>query len=86
MSNSTLYYQWLLRGGIGVSLIGAGLCCTIEVAFMKHAGASFITWFILGTVSLAVVIAGNCLLIDALRFKIKLEAEKNSPKLNSPSA
>jgi hypothetical protein len=53
---------------------------------MKHAGASFITWFILGTLSLGVVIAGNCLLIDALRFKIKLEAEKNSPKLNSPSA
>lgn len=86
MNNSTFYYQWLWRGGIGASLIGAGLCSTSEVAFMKHAGAEFLTWFTLGTISLAVVIAGNCLLIDALKFKIKLEAEKNSPTLNSPSA
>lgn len=74
MGNSKLYFQWLWRGGVGASLIGAGLCCTIEVAFMKHGGASFITWFILGTLSLAVVIAGNCLLIDALRFKIKIRS------------
>lgn len=78
MSNSNLFYQWLWRGGIGASLIGAGLCCTIEVAFMKHAGASFITWFTLGTLSLAVVIAGNCLLIDALRFKIKMDTGNQS--------
>lgn len=78
MSNSNLFYQWLWRGGVGASLIGAGLCCTIEVAFMKHAGASFITWFTLGTLSLAVVIAGNCLLIDALRFKIKMDTGNQS--------
>lgn len=78
MSNSNLFYQWLWRGGVGASLIGAGLCCTIEVAFMKHAGASFITWFTLGTLSLAVVIADNCLLIDALRFKIKMDTGNQS--------
>lgn len=78
MNKSNLFNQWLWRGGIGASLIGAGLCCTIEVAFMKHAGAEFLTWFTLGTSSLAVVIAGNCLLIDALRFKIKLDREKQN--------
>lgn len=78
MNKSNLFNQWLWRGGIGASLIGAGLCCTIEVAFMKHGGAAFVTWFTLGTSSLAVVIAGNCVLIDALRFKIKLDRENQN--------
>ena len=74
----SIFNQWLWRGGLGASLIGAGLCATIEVAFMKHGGAEFVTWFTLGTISLAVVIAGNCVLIDALRFKIKLEETKSN--------
>ncbi len=77
MTHSRLFYQWLLRGGLGASLIGAGVCCTIEVAFAKHAGADFMKWFTLGTLSLAILIAGVCLLIDALRFKIKMEQAEN---------
>jgi hypothetical protein len=76
MKQSRVFYQWLLRGGVGASLIGAGVCCTIEVAFAKHAGAEFISWFVLGTLSLAILIAGVCLLIDALRFKIKMDEMK----------
>lgn len=73
MTRKRLFYQWLLRGGIGASLIGAGICCTIEVAFAKHAGAEFFHWFTLGTLSLAILVAGVCVMIDALRFKIKME-------------
>jgi hypothetical protein len=73
--------QWILRGGAGASLFGMGLCMTIEAAFDRFKGAAFSDWFYFGTLSLIVTIAGLCLLIDSLRFKIKLDKIKKQSLL-----
>lgn len=65
------FYKWLLLGGGGAVLFGAGLCATIEVAFMRYEGAPFWTWFALGTLSLCFVVAGLACMIDSVRWKIK---------------
>lgn len=52
-------------------MFGAGLCATIEVAFMRYEGAPFWTWFALGTLSLCFVVAGLACMIDSVRWKIK---------------
>jgi hypothetical protein len=70
------WQQWMLRGGAGACLVGMGLCMTIESAFYRFNGAAFFNWFFFGTFSLIVTIAGICLLIDSLRFKIKLDKIK----------
>jgi hypothetical protein len=67
------WLQWMFRGGAGACLVGTGLCMTIEAAFYRFSGATFSNWFLFGTFSLIVTIAGVCLLIDSLRFKIKLD-------------
>lgn len=66
------FYPWLLRGGSGAILFGTGICATIEVAFMRYDGAPFLNWFILGTISLALMVAGISLIADSVRFKIKM--------------
>lgn len=68
--------RWLLQGGLGLSLLGFGLCFVIEVAFLKHEGASFWIWVGLGALALVIFNLGAALAIDALKFKIKMEAIK----------
>ena len=65
--------QWLLRGGLGAALTGFGICAIVECGFLKHDGAPVIQWAGFGTLSLIVFIAGICLLIDAVRFRIKMD-------------
>lgn len=66
------FYPWLIRGGSGAVLFGSGICATIEVAFLRHDGVAFIKWFVLGTISLAFMVAGISLIADSVRFKIKM--------------
>lgn len=68
--------QHLIRGGIGASILGFGWCALIESGFLKHNGAETLVWVGAGTASLVVSMAGLCILIDALRFRIKMEQEK----------
>lgn len=68
-----LKQQWLVRGGIGASLTGFGICAIVECGFLKHEGALALQWVGLGTLSLIFFIAGICLLIDAVRFRIKMD-------------
>ena len=68
------FYRWLILGGLGAVLFGAGLSATIEVAFMRYEGAPFWTWFLLGTLSLCFVVAGLACMIDSLRWKIKMNS------------
>lgn len=65
--------QWLLRGGAGASLAGLGLCVTIEAGFMKHGDAMWYEWVLIGTVGLALFMSGISLLIDAVRYRIKMD-------------
>jgi len=62
-----------MRGGLGASLTGFGVCCIVESGFLKHNGASLAQWVGLGTLSLIIFNAGICLLIDAVRFRIKMD-------------
>jgi hypothetical protein len=68
------FYRWLILGGLGAVLFGAGLCATIEVAFMRYEGAPFWTWFLLGTLALCFVVAGLACMIDSVRWKIKMNS------------
>lgn len=75
MNQSKDYYkrQWLLRGGFGATLTGFGLCAVVECGFLKHDGLDLWAWVGLGTLSLIAFNAGICLLIDAVRFRIKMD-------------
>ncbi|MFN5168306.1 MAG: hypothetical protein ACK5DD_01665 [Cyclobacteriaceae bacterium] len=68
------FYRWLILGGLGAVLFGAGLSATIEVAFMRYEGAPFWTWFLFGTLSLCFVVAGLACMIDSVRWKIKMNS------------
>lgn len=65
--------QWLLRGGSGASLAGFGLCVTLEAGFMKHGAAMWYEWVLTGTLGLVLFMVGISLLIDAVRFRIKMD-------------
>lgn len=78
--NNKYRMQWLLRGGFGAVLFGSGLSATIEVAFMRYEGAPFWKWFLLGTLSLAILITGLNFIVDAVRFKIKMREVDNFPR------
>lgn len=65
MNNAQLKRKWLLLGGIGASLFGFGICCTVESGFLKHGGAPIWKWVLFGTISLVVLISGLVLLIKA---------------------
>jgi len=73
MNKRYLKKQWLLRGGLGASLTGLGVCAVVESSFFKYDGVVWYQWAGLGTLSLIVFVSGICLLIDAVRFRIKLD-------------
>lgn len=72
-TKSTLKKKWLLSGGLGAVGFGSGLSAVIEVAFMRYEGAPFLKWFALGTLSLAVMITGLNFIVNAVRYKIKMD-------------
>lgn len=71
--NHGLRKKWLIQGGVGASLFGLGLCCTIESAFLKHADAVWYYWLSAGTISLVVTILGLVLLIKAGNLENQLK-------------
>lgn len=62
-----------MRGGTGAALIGGGISYVTSVSIMRFQGAEFWQWFLEGTLALVILVAGNCLLIDAVRFRIKMD-------------
>lgn len=75
------YFKWLVFGGLGLALTGAGLCFAIEAAFIKHQqeGSS---WIWLGTGALIVFNSGLGLIGEAnyCRFKYFLEKREGKNK------
>ncbi len=67
--------KWFIRGGLGAALFGLGLCCLLESAFLKHGHSEVWLWAVAGTISLVITISGLSLLIDSLRFKLKMEKD-----------
>jgi hypothetical protein len=61
--------QYWLRGGLGSTLIGAGLSTSIEAGFWKHdATKHILLWIGLGTLGLVVFIAGLALFVNAAGY------------------
>ncbi|MFT7238374.1 MAG: hypothetical protein ACI93L_002463 [Cyclobacteriaceae bacterium] len=67
--------QWLLRGGSGAALTGFGISYITSVTILKYEGATFWNWFSQGTLALILFIAGLCLMIDAVRFRIRMDQD-----------
>lgn len=76
MKKSKDKLQWFVRGAIGCSLIGFGLCATIESAFLKHQAPENTLWILYGTISLIIFMSGINILISALPYA------KNSKRKN----
>ena len=66
--------RWLVQAVLGLLCTGAGLSMAIDAGLIKLQQGN---WFWYGTFSLLVFQAGLCLLIDALRYKIKIDDENN---------
>ena len=66
--------RWLLQAVLGLLCTGAGLSMAIDAGLIKLQQGN---WFWYGTFSLLVFQAGLCLMIDSLRYKIKIDDENN---------
>jgi hypothetical protein len=79
-----LKYRWLLQGGIGAVILGAGLSLLTEASFMRFTGASFWKWFLWGTVALSLVMIALAIFTDSLRFRLALlKAKKKKMEAGS---
>ena len=54
-----------MKGGVGATLFGFGVCCVVESGFLKHDGAPKLLWIAAGTLSLIIMIVGLIMLIKA---------------------
>ncbi len=66
--------RWLLQAVAGLLCTGAGLSMAIDAGLNKLQNGN---WFWYGTFALVVFQAGLCLMIDSLRYKIKIDDEEN---------
>ncbi len=66
--------RWLLQAVLGLLCTGAGLSMAIDAGLIKLQQGN---WFWYGTFSLLVFQAGLCLMIDSLRYKIKIDDENS---------
>lgn len=71
MEKKKHYQKWLLYAPLGLVLVGAGVCFTIESTFLKHNGASPLEWVMAGTGSLIILNAGLCFFGEAVVCRIK---------------
>lgn len=56
--------RWLWSGGLGSILFGSGISLAIEASHWKHAEAELWLWAGAGTLGIALMIAGICVLIS----------------------
>jgi len=73
------YTKWLVFGGLGLALTGAGLCFAIEAAFIKH-GETGNDWIWLGTGALIVFNSGLGVIGEANFCRTKYWIERRSLK------
>lgn len=74
------FRRWFWYAPLGLSLFAFGLCLAIEIAFMKHNGAAFWTWFSWGTLALIITNAGLSFLVDAGQNKVFYDLEMKKQK------
>lgn len=73
MGKKKLKRRWLLTGGFGAVLVGAGISCAIESGFFKNDGGPMLQWVLAGTGSLSLIILGVVLLIKAAFIEQRLK-------------
>ena len=71
------HLKWLLLGGLGLALTGAGLCFAIEAGFVKHQEEGD-SWIWLGTGALIVFNSGLGVIGEANFARLKSWGEKNA--------
>lgn len=64
--------KWFLLGGLGILLIGIGLCMVIDSAFLKHEKPESNVWIYYGFCSLVVFNGGICIFGEAVITRVKL--------------
>jgi len=70
MESMNNYWKWLILGGLGLALTGAGLCFAIEAAFIKHQGTGN-DWIWYGTGALIVFNSGLGIIGEANFSRVK---------------
>lgn len=55
--------RWLLYGALGSILLGSGVSLAIEASHWKHDGDDLWLWAGAGTIGIALMVAGICVLI-----------------------
>jgi hypothetical protein len=72
----SLTTNYWIAGGIGCSLLGAGISVLIEAGFAKHAvDAQWQSWFWMGLLGLIVFNSGIGFIGTAIQYQIKLRQE-----------
>ena len=72
----SLKTKWLFSAVSGILLIGYGLASFSEASHLKHTGESFTRWFLYGTYSLVVLMAGLSIFGQSIVFKAKMDIKK----------
>ena len=72
--------KWLVYAGVGITLIGFGLCASVELAFQKHSHPNDFSWILWGTLSLSVLMSGLCFFGEAVALRaLILQIDKKLP-------
>lgn len=69
------YKKWRFQAVLGLILICAGLCCTLEASDQKHNDAPTLLWVAYGTVSLAIFCLGLSVFGNAILERVRYEKE-----------
>lgn len=72
------FYKWRFFAPLGLSLIGLGLSVLGYSIELKSENAPFFSWFIWGTFSLITVNAGIAVFGDAVKHRVKYEADNET--------
>ncbi len=67
--------NWLLQGGTGLALVGAGYCVAWEAGHAKHARPDTLGWVGKGTLGLVILNAGLSIFGNAILERVRYEAK-----------
>jgi len=71
------YRRWIIKAPLGLSLIGFGICLTLDAAFQKYNGADTWSWILYGTLALIVLNSGVSIFGDAVKHRVHLDIAQN---------
>jgi hypothetical protein len=72
----TSFQKWRLFAPLGLATIGLGASLLGHSVQIKTEGAATLTWFVWGTVSLAVLNAGIAIFGDAVKHRVLYELRR----------